>query len=75
MKAILRGLNMAGEIEIDRVRSTIDMSIKHLLPIVPLDDYLEGQDILEEASTKIISFRFIRQIDKDTVLYELEGWR
>ena len=67
MKAVLRGLHMAGEMEIDRVTPTI------AFPLRKVFSFNMEEDLSKPANIKL-EFKFIRQIDQDLVIYELDGW-
>lgn len=67
MKAILRGLHMAGEMEIERVTPIISMPLRKVF------SFNMEEDLSKPATIKI-DFKFIRQIDQDLVIYELDGF-
>lgn len=67
MKAILRGLNMAGEMTIATVTPTISMPLRKVF------SFNMEEDLSKPATIKL-EFKFIRQIDQDLVIYELDGW-
>lgn len=67
MKVILRGLNMAGEMEIERIYPTISVPLRKVFSFNMDED-------LSKPSTIKLEFKFIRQIEQDLALYELDGW-
>lgn len=72
MKAIIKGLGMSGEINIQSITPTIEMPI---YKVDRLGDWLqEPMTPNTESAMKRICFKFMRQLNEDTALYELEGW-